>query len=91
MSMGTRTRTGIVVNGPVLRLVRQLLGATIAQIAAEIDVHPTYVTNLENGHRQVMSGEKFIALCQSLRVQDKRVLMGVPVFEEDGENAGQRR
>lgn len=79
----------VTVNGPALRLIRQLVGLNCAQLAEEVGRSADYLRKIETGHLRTVSPEVFRALCDRLHIEDVRALLASPFRDEDDEVVAQ--
>jgi transcriptional regulator with XRE-family HTH domain len=62
-----------------MRAIRMLRDKGVVQLARELDLSPSYISNLEAGRSSGLRREKFAALCAALGVGDHpRALMAYP-------------
>ena len=75
--MPTKKPAGDVVevHGYALRVIRQARGRSIADLAASLDVHRTYITHLERGSKRRVSPEFYNRLLDQLGIVDYRALL----------------
>lgn len=74
----SRSRDTVRINPAALRHIRRMTGLGVAKLAAETQVTPSYVSNLEAGRRESVSPAVFARLCSALRISDRRALMASP-------------
>lgn len=65
----------VAINGPALRHIRVLTGVGAAELSRSLGVSRAYVTKIELGYSQQVSGEFYAKLCAALNIKDRRVLM----------------
>lgn len=66
------------VHGWGIRAIREALGASQADVAAEAGISGPFLSQIESGARDSVSDGTFGGLARALRVRDKRALMATP-------------
>lgn len=66
-------------NGTAVRVIREMLGVTAADLARRIDVSPGYLSRLEQGSRQT-GAEKIASIADALSVP--REAISYPHFNQ---------
>lgn len=67
------------INGYALRQIRTLAGiSTAKQLAAQLDVDPSFITRLESGQRTRVGVDVYAGLLRALALDDRRVLLANP-------------
>ena len=75
MSRETPSNRVIEVHGYALRVIRQARGRTVADLAAALEVDPSYIRHLENGSKFRVRAEVYVALLRELQIEDYRALL----------------
>lgn len=75
MSRETPSKGVIEVHGYALRVIRQARGRAVGELAAALEVDPSYLRHLENGSKLRVSPEFYSALLRELQIEDYRALL----------------
>lgn len=73
--MSTDKRPAVEVHGYALRVIRQLRGRGVADLARSLDVDRSYIAHLETGSKRRVSPEFYSALLAELMISDHRALL----------------
>ena len=65
------------VHGYALRVIRQARGRAVADLAAALEVDPSYIRHLENGSKFRVSPQVYAALLRELQIEDYRALLAI--------------
>lgn len=75
----SRSSGNVRINPAALRHIRRVTGVGVTQLASEVRVSPSYISNLEASRRDAVSPAVFARLCAALRITDRRALMAAVV------------
>lgn len=79
-----RVEDVVEVHGYALRVIRQARGRSIANLAASLNVHRSYITHLERGSKRRVSPELYNNLLDQLGINDYRALLAnAPLWDEE--------
>ena len=65
----------IEVHGYALRVIRRARGRGVTDLAAALEVDPSYIRHLENGSKLRVSAEIYAGLLRELQIDDYRALL----------------
>ena len=75
MPRGTPPSHVVEVHGYALRVIRQARGRAVTELAAALEVDPSYIRHLENGSKLRVSPEFYAQLLRELQIEDHRALL----------------
>ena len=75
MSRETSPNRAVEVHGYALRVIRQARGRGVTDLAAALEVDPSYIRHLENGSKLRVSPEFYSSLLHELQIEDYRALL----------------
>lgn len=86
--VSTSTRSGtIAIQGFALRVIRELNGRKVSELAEALHVDRSYITKIELGHSRRVSAVFYSKLLSELAIADRRALMAMPQERELDEQA----
>jgi transcriptional regulator with XRE-family HTH domain len=83
MSRETPSNHVIEVHGYALRVIRRARGRAVADLAAALDVDPSYIRHLETGSKFRVSPEVYAALLRELQIEDYRALLATAPLRDE--------
>lgn len=66
------------IHGPAIRAIREALGISQSDLAAEANISAPYMNQIESGARKSVSPLVFSDIAAGLRLTDKRAIMPSP-------------
>lgn len=72
----------VLINGFAARVIRERTGIKVAESAAALECDRSYITKIENGTSKRVSVDFYRRLLAHLALEDHRVLLALPVFNE---------
>jgi transcriptional regulator with XRE-family HTH domain len=75
MARETPANRTIDVHGYALRVIRRARGRAVTDLAAALEVDPSYIRHLENGSKLRVSAEIYSGLLRELQIDDYRALL----------------
>ena len=83
MPRETPPNRAIEVHGYALRVIRQARGRAVTELAAALEVDPSYIRHLENGSKLRVSPEFYSALLRELQIEDYRALLATAPLRDE--------
>lgn len=74
--------TTVRIHGFACRVIRELKGRGVAELAEKLEVDRSYITKIELGHSPRVSTVFYSRLLTELKIADHRVLMADPLGSE---------
>ncbi|GAA2167249.1 helix-turn-helix transcriptional regulator [Pedococcus bigeumensis] len=83
MSRETPSNGAIEVHGYALRVIRRARGRAVTDLAAALEVDPSYIRHLETGSKLRVSPEVYAALLRELQIEDYRALLATAPLRDE--------
>lgn len=74
----TRAVTSVQINGPALRVIRELSGLSCSALARAVDTDVSFLARVERGEKRGVNRRTYERLVRELRIADPRALLANP-------------
>ncbi|QJY51231.1 helix-turn-helix domain-containing protein [Pseudonocardia broussonetiae] len=74
----TRTVTSVQINGPALRVIRELSGLSCSALARAVGADVSFLARVERGEKRGVNRRTYERLVRVLRIADARAILADP-------------